>query len=700
MITLPGSLNTEIKKLYGVNPLIVIEVDWANDTTGSVVTNRYSTQEFSNLTTYRYIKEYSDVEIVNHVQGLGQVNSITVTAIDDFGHFKGRMDSKNVYRIEQVARVYLGAATSATTISSLMLLYTGRMENVEWKELNKEVSFDIVSDPLDVVIGFTPNIEMIDPEDKLLQGWLNPKTWPRVYGTVKHFEAIPLTTINTQIEVQEVTTQRTDGEGTVFEDIVVNDDIEGFVELDTPGGYWIFAKDDILDTSGSFTSNDGDIVYQPTAITNRLWVPGAPVAVTRVGFNLIEFDTPPPIPLKGMMLDLLFNLAVVSVNLIVRVTDTGVVDGRFRARLNVFMFGVFTPLVVAAGKNLFSPTDIGKEYRIMPKDQEIFQSYIIDTKEDVTVDLVQTEDEDGLHLIPDTEYEVKTTTSDGRFWDAVEGFDEHPNVTYLQMTPTSFFDFFEDFVAGGGIKEGLLVDMTSTINTETAVLTDIINLAGENIDTSLISTNRLVGFVLEEEEDFLDIIADIAWQGAKALRHHDDKIQVIDLFALPSSSKTIKDDEAILNSLIYNFSPVEEIFTKFKISLQTNDFRDELIEFTEEKNTDKYKERVFETDFFIYENRDTAQEVITYWVDRLSEAYHQLEIRATIENLALEVWDTISIQLGNLKFQDPSETFLTNVISGSSSTWDGKGTIKEISLDWENLEVIISMRFAARISTI
>lgn len=707
MINLPNSLNTEIKKLYGVNPLIVIEVDWANDITGSIVTNRYSTQEFTNLTTYRYIKEYSNVEIVNHVQGLGQVNSISVTAIDDFGHFKERLDMKNVYRIEQVARVYLGAATSPTTISELMLLFTGRMEEVEWHEQDKEVTFDIISDPVDIVIGFTPNIEMIDPNDsnfELFNGWLNPKTWPRVYGTVIRFEAVPLTTVGAQIEVEDSAEYVTDGTGGPFDDIPINNKAAVFLEFGVGiGEHWIFAKDDILAATGKFvTDGINAVAYRPITITNRLWEPETPEVVTVISSNIIEFDDPPPIPLKGMMMFMRFTFGFGFVQLPIRIVNSGFIDGKMRANINIHMFFSSSTVVsiIYVGKNLFTPTTIDSKYRIMPKDKTIFQSYIINTAGDTTVIGIQTEDEDGVRLIPATDYTVKNTAIDGKFWNAASGFDNHPVATYIEFNPESFFDYYEDFVAGNNITEGMLVSMSTSKNTEVEALRDLIFLAGLTPDTTLVSSNRTVSFVLDEEEDFLDIISDIAWQGGKALRHHNGKIQVIDLLDLPNSSKTIQDNQTVLNSLIYAFSPVEEVFTKFKFTLQTLDVRGELVEFTVERNTDKYKERVFEADFFIYENRSSAQDIIDYWVNRLSEAYHQLEIRTTIENLALEVWDTIDIQLGNLNFQDSSETFLTNVLTGSSISWDGRGTIKEISLDWENLEVTIIMRFAARISTI
>ena len=702
MIDMPSSLENKFKELYGVNPVFIIEIDWSDDT-GSTVTNRYSTEEFSSPLTYRYISEFSNIEIASHVEGLGSVNSISVTAIDDFGHFKSRLDDKNVYHKNQIARVYLGEAT----ISQAMLIYTGRLENIKWREENKELTFDIITEPLDITIGFTPNIEMIDstdPKFKLFNEYLNEKTWPRVYGTVKHFEAIPLVNVSNQIEVQtEVTGVITDGTGSGFDDIDVNDEVANFIDLDTPDDYWIFAKDDILDTTGSFTDiGGGDIVYQPTAITNRLWEPVSPVPTTRVDFNILELDIIPPIPLKGMQIFVRFVFTFGFVQFLVKVLDTGFFEGKFRIRINVLMFGDFVPTIVFAGKNLFTPTAISTDYKIMPKNETIFQRYIVDTKEDTTVTKVQVEDEDGLHVIEPTEYTQKTTTVDGAFWTAATGFDEHPNVTYIEFNPESFFDFYEDFIAGNDVNEGILVDLFSFPRSEKGTLIDIITLAGQTADMIHLDEviNRNVNFVFEDEEDFVDILTDIAWQMGKVPRFHNGDIQIIDIPIGTESIKTIEDDEAILNSLIYHFTPPEDIFTKLRITLQGADFREELIEFTEINNSDKYIEKTLDVDYFVFANRTDAQLTIDFWRDRLSDAYHQITFRATLESLALEVWDTIEINLGNLNFQDENETFLTNVLTGSSATWDGLAVVKDVQLDWERLEVIITARFNARITEI
>jgi hypothetical protein len=158
---------------YGLNPQLILTIDWDGTTV------KYAKDEASGV--YGYVKSFSNLAFVGHTDGMGEVSSLNVVMFDAFGHFKSMMETNPVY----------SKLVTATVSMNGNDLFTGRIEQCQWSQDQKEFSFDVISELVENKLGYTPKIADVDEADPLRAFFvanLNEQGWPKVYGIVHGLE--------------------------------------------------------------------------------------------------------------------------------------------------------------------------------------------------------------------------------------------------------------------------------------------------------------------------------------------------------------------------------------------------------------------------------------------------------------------------------------------------------------------------------
>lgn len=699
MRTIPPVMQAAFIEQQGLNVFLVVEIDWAG-----VETVQYSTREFVDQTIYPYIQSYSDFESVSHVEGLGSVSSIQIDFVDQFGHFKEKIDTLDFFT-GTTATVYL-------TLDGIELfdLFAGTL-STEFTYSNNIFSVNISSDPLEKEIGYEPDIEDVDQELEdptyygILSRHLNTTAWPSIFGTVKNYLA-PILFPQRFAETQEEVFYEP-GIDPAYYDLPV-DQVEDFT-LDSDYTVNIVGKqreafsiigtgqfkivDDVklfrlnkLGVTSIWYKNIAFTFLDPTGIAGysefpktRLLIDPGTVVLSSETLNTLGPDGNPTsdVWLQFMKIEIRYTLTV---------GETTVTNSKHVNCIKQETSG--TDFILTLNENIELPDGVTDVYIrnvykandfifSIPANSQIYVFgdqlvYIVDTKEGTTVDAVRMKNGEELITFDPGLYTVLSTP----LWEGT-----HSPVTYIKMAAELYMRFTEHYAVKDKEGEGILVSAHNSLVTDQQVVAYLSELTTEDANP------KTTDFAFLEIEDVQNIIPEIAWQTNKAVRFSrsggSDILQLIDLTDYTEEPAHIfKESNVLKNSITYSISEKDKLYTVFNADFQTNDYLKELQTIKYSKNVDKYKEVLLDVDYYVFKNKSDARTSFTYWRDKLSQYYYTIKLVGFMDAFHLEVWDRVGIELDTNLYYDPATgTPFTNTHTSTPNRWHAAGRVKTISPD-------------------
>lgn len=175
MKTISSAALTELMKLEGTEPLIIVGIEWTE-----------------NNVTYYADKEILGVE--GRLLAIGTIESIVVgdnrssqnveLQLDDTdGTIKSIIDHTNIYKVNCTVYQFFGALTD---LSDKFIIFKGQIQTpFTWDELQRSVTLTVLSEIESYEVGFSPEEGQLDFVTDENIG----KPWPLCFGSVVHVPA-------------------------------------------------------------------------------------------------------------------------------------------------------------------------------------------------------------------------------------------------------------------------------------------------------------------------------------------------------------------------------------------------------------------------------------------------------------------------------------------------------------------------------
>ncbi len=183
MRVVPGGALSYLQSRYGTEPIFIVEVAWAGDTTKRIA---YSDQKIEGADyPHPTLLSISNFDTSLKIKGASDSQNTTITLDDVDGYLRELLDIHDI----QKAPVWIYQSFKGLSYSQKFLLFRGEIVSpVTWSEGDRTLQFDVLSKTTDTEVAFSmeegdfPNV----PEDAL------GKVWPLTFGTVCNMQAVPV----------------------------------------------------------------------------------------------------------------------------------------------------------------------------------------------------------------------------------------------------------------------------------------------------------------------------------------------------------------------------------------------------------------------------------------------------------------------------------------------------------------------------
>lgn len=174
MKTLTAAMLTEINKLEGTEPLIVVGIEWVS---GGVV--YYADRDLPGIN--GKVLAIGDIEAV--VVDNTSSSSLELTLDDIDGELKNIIDAVNIHKVNCSVYQFFGALTDT---ADKFEIFRGQISTpFTWNEKDRTISFSVVSEIESYEVGFSPEEGQLTFVNADFIG----KPWPLCFGSVVHVPA-------------------------------------------------------------------------------------------------------------------------------------------------------------------------------------------------------------------------------------------------------------------------------------------------------------------------------------------------------------------------------------------------------------------------------------------------------------------------------------------------------------------------------
>jgi hypothetical protein len=186
MRNLSAAVQAKITQKLGVEPVNILEVQWATD--GPWI--KYADKD---ITDYEFnikgnILSISQLESVVKLDGQGQTQGLSVVLSDTSGDLKTAFDGTDLHG----KKCKLTQWFEGLPLSERFTIYQGEINSpIVWGEGDRSLSFEVVTKLSDVEIGFSPE----EGQFPYLPNSIIGKPWPIVFGSVFQLPAVLLNEI-------------------------------------------------------------------------------------------------------------------------------------------------------------------------------------------------------------------------------------------------------------------------------------------------------------------------------------------------------------------------------------------------------------------------------------------------------------------------------------------------------------------------
>ncbi|MEN6367683.1 MAG: hypothetical protein ABFC88_12805 [Thermoguttaceae bacterium] len=176
MRSISAAAKTKLRTKKGIEPITVIEVDWAPNHTLS-----YADRDLTSIP--GRIIEVGAIDNVVTVSNSSSSQQLAVTIDDTDGIIKALFDTNDVHK--RNARVY--QYFQGLDLADKFLLFAGKVSSpITWNERDRTVKFTIISQLEDREVGFSAE----EGQFPYLPADLVGKPWPSIFGVVQDCPAL------------------------------------------------------------------------------------------------------------------------------------------------------------------------------------------------------------------------------------------------------------------------------------------------------------------------------------------------------------------------------------------------------------------------------------------------------------------------------------------------------------------------------
>ena len=164
-----------------------------------------------------------------------------------------------------------------------------------------------------------------------------------------------------------------------------------------------------------------------------------------------------------------------------------------------------------------------------------------------------------------------------------------------------------------------------------------------------------------------DLLNDIVYQSRCSLILREDIYYITYLPEFPPALKTITLDDIAVDTLKISTDPIENLVTRYRATWKPDyspDYETSNVCIVR-ANYIKYGYLDFEKDFYIFNQFYLVQKSALFWLIRKCQIYKIVTCELFLDNLGLEVQDTVSLDLGGFLATGPVPGIVTDTIYNS-----------------------------------
>lgn len=185
MRVFPTSIKGELNKKLGVEPILILGVEWAEGEEVLYSDRKIDGEDYP----YPFVVSLGDFDTTTTIAGSGDSQSTSIVLTDIDGSIKNITNTIDIHK--RKASVYLMFV--GLPITEKVLLFQGQINSpITWDEGSRTLGFDILSKIEDTEVGFTMEdseyFPFVPPSDR-------NKVWPLVFGSVCHMQGVPVTAL-------------------------------------------------------------------------------------------------------------------------------------------------------------------------------------------------------------------------------------------------------------------------------------------------------------------------------------------------------------------------------------------------------------------------------------------------------------------------------------------------------------------------
>jgi hypothetical protein len=161
-------------------------------------------------------------------------------------------------------------------------------------------------------------------------------------------------------------------------------------------------------------------------------------------------------------------------------------------------------------------------------------------------------------------------------------------------------------------------------------------------------------FAFLDRPQVLDAVKDMAWQARCALWVVGETVYIKYLPEEVASVATLDEGSIEEGSFELTTTETEELVTKLVATWRPNYYRPDPNKLILRYNTKKYGSQEQEYDFYIYNDKKYVLKAATFWIIRYANTWKKIRCKTFMENIKLESFDTVLVDLVGKQAADAS----------------------------------------------
>ena len=646
----------EIATKKGIEPVIIIDVDWNGDIT------QYADKEVDTIP--GKILEVANLDAVVNISNSSDTQEISITLIDTDGSIKAIINTNDIHKRDVTVYQWF----EGLDLTDRFVLFKGKINSpIVWNEAKRTLSFDVISDLEDNEIGYSAEEGLFESMPKSVIG----QAWPMCFGTTVHSKCLRLTgrikgTLADGLSFPDFGLARRSAALGMIAQIVSNKIWGGHNISDiSPWGQ--------VSTKNRVEAATKQYYDQISAITSALSQQPATVQSVRI-LNGDLFPQGTPLYLKfgnttfygkinGTVFTFIGQGRTQHPNIgdfcSLAQTASGVLDGLSRARqlydgrtgfctkrlphrvmvswrrwvIDRWTSGTYMSGEIAGDNAGYVYIEPGTIVQIAGAEP---QTYVVSIVPGTVLRVSAWAEKNNQRFLQDVDpddYRVYTE----QYGDLT--------VTFLEindaLSKRRGFDWEDDVyvIFESDVGPNTVEILQYIIETYSDFTVDAASFAAAEASVE----NYPSHFALLERKELFTVLQEIAWQARCAIWLKNGVFFIKYLPDEPTPVATITESDVATETLSLHHTPTEDLITKMTCEWRESGLQDDPYKTILRHNVAKYGIHDAEYNFYIYNFVDAVIKSATFWLIRYSNTWKILKFEVPLTLLNVETFDAVTL---------------------------------------------------------